>query len=158
MSWVVWMAILIGGVVPEPNDSVLRDHVDLIEVNHYHDAHGRHVFDQLIFYDWSRQKRRFDVRAWRLIKADNQLPRRAHRSGHWIVRWHDDGVLREVTATNRRETWTQHDPELIERESLAQEQRLELTSWNQLERRRHVIVVPLLPGEGSASAQLSPSQ
>ncbi len=111
-----------------PDRSVLRDSVDLIEINHYHDARGEHVFDQLIFYDWSSQKRRFQVRAWRLIKSESQLPRRDYLQGTWIVRWHDDGVLREVTASSRRETWTQYDPELAERENLPQDQRLELTS------------------------------
>lgn len=109
------------------DSSVVKDTVDLVEVNHYHDARGEHVFDQLIFYDWSSQTRRFQVRAWRLIKSDNQLPRRDFRQRNWLVRWHDDGVLREVTAASRRETWTQYDPELIERDNLPQDQRLDLS-------------------------------
>ncbi len=107
--------------------TIVQDEVDLVEVNHYHDARGEHVFDQLIFYDWSKQKRRFQVRAWRLIKTESQLPRRDHRRDVWLFRWHDDGVLREVTSASRRETWTQYDPELIEREYLAQDQRLDLS-------------------------------
>jgi hypothetical protein len=107
---------------------VLEDEVDLVEVNHYHDARGQHVFDQLIFYDWSSQQRRFQVRAWRLVKSERQLPRRDYRNGGWLVRWHDDGMLREVSAGSYRETWTQHDPELIQREYLPQEQRLDLSS------------------------------
>lgn len=118
---------LSASVVSVPDRSVIKDEVDLIEVNHYHDARGEHVFDQLIFYDWSNQKRRFQVRAWRLIKTESQLPRRDYRQGNWLVRWHDDGVLREVTAASRRETWTQYDPELIERENLPQDQRLDLS-------------------------------
>jgi hypothetical protein len=118
---------LSASVVSVPDRSVVKDEVDLVEVNHYHDARGEHVFDQLIFYDWSNQKRRFQVRAWRLIKTESQLPRRDYRQGNWLVRWHDDGVLREVTAASRRETWTQYDPELIERENLPQDQRLDLS-------------------------------
>jgi len=114
-------------IVSTSNSSVIKDMVDLVEVNHYHDARGDHVFDQLIFYDWSSQKHRFQVRAWRLIKTESQLPRRDHRQANWLVRWHDDGILREVTAASRRETWTQHDPELIERENLPQDQRLDLS-------------------------------
>jgi len=114
-------------IVSTSNSSVIKDMVDLVEVNHYHDARGDHVFDQLIFYDWSSQKHRFQVRAWRLIKTESQLPRRDHRHANWLVRWHDDGVLREVTAASRRETWTQYDPELIERENLPQDQRLDLS-------------------------------
>jgi len=114
-------------VLSVSNASVVKDKVDLVEINHYHDARGEHVFDQLIFYDWSSQKHRFQVRAWRLIRTESQLPRRDHRAGNWLVRWHDDGVLREVTAASQRETWTQYDPELIERENLPQDQRLDLT-------------------------------
>jgi len=116
-----------AAIVSTSQPSVIKDTVDLVEVNHYHDARGEHVFDQLIFYDWSRQKRRFQVRAWRLIKSESQVPQRDYRLGNWLVRWHDDGILREVTATSRRETWTQFDPELIERENLPQEHRLDLT-------------------------------
>jgi hypothetical protein len=119
--------LLSTSVISVSDRSVVKDFVDLVEVNHYHDARGEHVFDQLIFYDWSSQKKRFQVRAWRLIKSESQLPRRDHRQGHWLVRWHDDGILREVTATSHRETWTQYDPELIERENLPQDQRLDLS-------------------------------
>ena len=111
-----------------PSSTVLRDDVDLVEVNHYHDERGRRVFDQLIFYDWSEQRKRFQVRAWRLIKSDRQLPRRDHAADVYRVLWHDEGVLREVTAKSMRETWTQYDPELVEREYLPQDQRLDLTS------------------------------
>jgi len=128
MIAIVSVAILfLTSFVSASNDSVVKDVVDLVEINHYHDARGEHVFDQLIFYDWSSQKHRFQVRAWRLIKTESQLPRRAHRQGNWLVRWHDDGILREVTAASQRETWTQYDPELIERDNLPQEQRLDLT-------------------------------
>lgn len=122
---VVFLASM--SIVSTSNSSVINDWVDLVEVNHYHDARGQHVFDQLIFYDWSRQKHRFQVRAWRLIKTESQLPRRDYRQATWLVRWRDDGVLREVTATSHRETWTQYDPELIERENLPQDQRLDLS-------------------------------
>lgn len=128
MNLAFWLSVLLAGYSPGGQEPVLRDSVDLVEVNHYHDPRGQPVFDQLIFYDWSSQHRRFQVRAWRLIKSDSQLPKRDHRGGHWVVRWHDDGNLREVTAVSHRETWTRYDPELIEREFLPQEQRLDLSS------------------------------
>ncbi len=128
MFTIVSAALLVTvSIVSAPDASVIKDVVDLVEVNHYHDARGEHVFDQLIFYDWSNQKRRFQVRAWRLIKTESQLPRRDYRQNNWLVRWHDDGVLREVTSSSRRETWTQYDPELVERENLPQDQRLDLS-------------------------------
>ena len=95
--------------------------VDLVEVNHYHDARGEHVFDQLIFYKWSEQRKRYDVCEWRLIKDESMLPKR--KGDGWMLRWHDDGVLREVQIANLRETNTTYDPEVIEREYLPQDQR-----------------------------------
>lgn len=153
MNVALWLAVSMTAYISGSQDVVLRDSVDLVEVNHYHDARGQHVFDQLIFYDWSSQKRRFQVRAWRLIKSENQVPRRDHRSGNWLVRWHDDGVMREVTATSRRETWTQYDPELVQRDNLPQEQRLDLSSrqstaekWAAIER-----ALPSLRSEETAA-------
>ncbi len=110
------------------NVNILRDEVDLVEYNHYHDANMRHVFDQIIFYDWSDQKKVFMVRDWRLVKSESQIPKR--EKDYFIIRWHDDGVLREVKASFRRETWTQYDPELIERNNLPQDQRILLKSVN----------------------------
>lgn len=116
--------LLLMLILPVSNNNVLEDDVDLVEYNHYHDSNMEHVFDQFIFYDWSNQKKRFQVRAWKLVKCDSQIPRR--NGDQWLVRWHDDGVLREVNAKFRRETWTQYDPELVERNHLPQDQRLDL--------------------------------
>lgn len=108
------LLLLLALSVPQPIP------VDRVELNHY--SHGEHVFDQLIFYSWSSQRKRFDVREWRLKKSDSMVP--VPRRGGYMLRWHDDGVLREVTTNSFRETWTQYDPEVIEREHLAQDQRL----------------------------------
>jgi hypothetical protein len=56
------------------------------------------------------------VRAWRLIK-DGSPTLLAGAEG-WVCRWMDAGVLREVHASSFVETWTQYDPELVEREYL----------------------------------------
>jgi hypothetical protein len=80
------LIIAVLSIVPV-TDAVLRDSVDLTEVNHFYDEHGRLVFDQIIFYDWSASDSRYNVRAWRLIKHPSQLPQRdwggavIHRSG-----------------------------------------------------------------------------
>lgn len=95
--------------------------VDRIEVNHYHDAKCKHVFTQLVFWDWSEQRRRYDIREWRLMKRETMQPRKIN--GRYVCRWTEDGCLREVTAASCSETWTQRDPELIEREYLSEEQR-----------------------------------
>jgi hypothetical protein len=120
------LILLLILILPVRNDTVLKDHVDLIEYNHYHDSNMKPIFDQLIFYDWSEQKRRFQVRAWRLVKLESQIPFRDHYNKKWMVRWHDNDMLREVTSPSCRETWTQYDPEVLERDFLPQDQRLGL--------------------------------
>lgn len=109
-----------------PSEDVARDEVDLVEVNHYYDDHARHVFDQIIFYDWSDAECRFQVRAWRLLKSPSQLPQRNWAGGGYDVIWHDGQLMRRVHARAMRETWTQYDPEMRERSHLPKDQRRRL--------------------------------
>lgn len=110
-----------------PREDIAVETVDLIEVNHFHDDQGRLVFDQCIFYDWSPLDGRYMVRAWRLVKHNSQLPRRDFANDGYVAIWQDADVVRKVRAESMRETWTQHDPELVEREYLPKERRRDLT-------------------------------
>jgi hypothetical protein len=104
--------------------------VDLVEVNHFFDERGCLVFDQIIFYDWCPQQCRYQVRDWRLLKRPSQVPLRNWRDGNFVSIWHDfkeRDVLRRVNSQMVRETWTQYDPELVEREFLPEDKRKELT-------------------------------
>jgi hypothetical protein len=126
---------------------VARESVDLMELNHFYDEHGRLVFDQIIFYDWmpyviteeievekvgihevikKSEGYRYQVRAWRLVKNPNQIPNRDWRCGGYSAMWQDGEQLRFVISKSIRETWTQYDPELVEREYLPKEKRKEL--------------------------------
>ncbi len=112
-----------------PTDHAAVDQVDLVEINHFHDEQGRLVFDQIIFYDWCPIESRYQVRDWRLLKTAAQIPLRNWRDRDFVAVWHDfkeRDVLRKVHAKMIRETWTQYDPELLEREFLPQEKRREL--------------------------------
>jgi hypothetical protein len=119
---------------------VLREHVDIIHLNHFYDDNGNLVFDQVIFKRWDSE--RPQVVDWRLIRDGVPMP-----VGEWIAKvgtWEGvwpsvepssyghlyrcywmDGTqgLREVTATSLEEDWTQYDPELVERELLPKEKR-----------------------------------
>lgn len=112
-----------------PQETAVKDQVDLVEINHFYDDQGRLVFDQVIYYNWCFQTDRYQVRDWRLLKDPFQIPLRDWRDGGYSSEWRDpkqrDG-LRSVRSTSVRETWTQYDPELEEREVLAQEKRKEL--------------------------------
>lgn len=99
-----------------PREDVIRESVDLIELNHFYDEHGRLVFDQVIFYDWSAADCRYNVRAWRLVKNPAQLPQRDWAKGCYSAMWQDGEQLRQVQAKSFSETWTQYDPELLERQ------------------------------------------
>ena len=109
-----------------PREDVARESVDLIELNHFFDEHGRLVFDQVIFYDWSATDSRYNVRAWRLVKNPAQLPQRDWATGGYSAMWQDGEQLRHIQSSSIRETWTQYDPELVEREYLPKERRKEL--------------------------------
>jgi len=117
------IAILLLLLAANPPELVARDTVDLIEVNHFYDEHGKLVFDQIIFYDWAPDKSRFDVRAWRLLKHSQQLPLWNSERRIWESIWQDGDAFRHITSQIIRETWTQHDPELVERGHLPKEER-----------------------------------
>lgn len=108
------------------NEIPANDRVALVEVNHYYDEYGKHVFDQLIFYDWNEENGRYDVVAWRLIKHDTMLPTTDYDRGCYNVTWMDGDFPRLVRVEQIRETWTQYDPELLERDALPESKRREL--------------------------------
>lgn len=120
-NWAVLAALCL-----QPQPDVACDEVDLIEINHFHDEQGRLVFDQVIFYDWSPLHSRYLVRAWRLLKTPAQVPAKDWNQSEFVAIWHDGDTLRKVSAKVLRETWTQHDPELVAREYLPKEKRREL--------------------------------
>ena len=105
-SLTVSLAVVVTAVGLTPYESVTSDRVDLIELNHFYDEHGKHVFDQIIFYDWSAEDSRYHVRAWRLLKKPAQIPTRNWSRGDYITVWHDGEVLRRVRADATRESWT----------------------------------------------------
>jgi hypothetical protein len=84
----------------------LRDSVDLIELNHFHDKQGRPVYDQVIFWEFDELKR-LKVRAW--CMADERLPIKSNAS--YCVEWKESGISRTITSRLFRESWTQTDPE-----------------------------------------------
>lgn len=121
-------ALLMIGTLPGSASQVttVRQQVDLIELNHFVDEDGREVFRQVVFYDWSKTHRRFHVRAWRLIKHESQLPVRRWNPAIHQCTWHDEGLVRQVWAKSFRETWTQKDPERVNRGLLPEDQRVPL--------------------------------
>ena len=110
-----------------PRTPVIEDRCDVVEVNHFYDENGRLVFEQVIFWDWCDASARHQVRAWRLLKTCFQWPLRDWSRGGYSAIWHDGERLRTVRAGELRETWTQYDPELLQREILPTDARRELS-------------------------------
>lgn len=97
------------------------ERVDLIEANAHYDLNGVLLLRQAIFYEWDDFTARHQVVAWRLIKTDATAPR-ACEDGYEMV-WSEGGRHLRVTAPKYRATWTQIDPEVMERRHLPSDQR-----------------------------------
>ena len=126
MEFLLVLCTTFGLCLTDPPRNTATEYIDLIEVNHYFDGSGKPVFDQLIFYNWDQEANRYNVVAWRLLKNPNQLPIRNPRNGKYTTSWHDGKILRVIHADDRMETWTQHDPETLERKFLPKSERSDL--------------------------------
>ena len=119
------VTLLIATMIPAEN--VVRDTVDVIELNHFYDKENlKHIFDQYIYWDFDTSRwfgGQHHVVDWRLATGKkNMLPRRAVGGGFVQTFW-DKDQLREVRSISLRETWTTYDPELAERARFPKEER-----------------------------------
>ena len=101
---------------------VLEESVDVVEVNHFYDGDGRRVLDQLLFYRWNVDHH--ELTDWRNAKLPECLPTR--RGGKWECVWTDGIQLRRIRCSSVRESWTQWDPEVVDREVLPSNRRQKL--------------------------------
>ena len=87
--------------------------VDLIELNHYHDTQGIHVYDQIIFWERIPGNGKYRVQDWVLVEDQDTFHRRprSYTPGVHTVAWLVNGKLLVVTSPLLKESWTQHDPE-----------------------------------------------
>jgi hypothetical protein len=95
---------------------VVEEHVDLIELNHFYDHQGRHVYDQVIFYERAADTGKFQVRAWCLVEDRDALNRRPVKdvaTQLYHVDWYDNDqkLMRKLSSRLFRESWSQIDPE-----------------------------------------------
>lgn len=124
MQTLVVACVLVGSVLTgSPPELHPSDHVDIIELNHKFDDAGRETFQQYIFYEWDARAGRFQVRAWRIRKDHAIWPHYDFHARCYRLTWFDDARLRVVRANSCIETWTYHDPEILERGILPNERR-----------------------------------
>jgi hypothetical protein len=126
---IILPAILVAhsGAAVRPHQSIQR--VDLIELNHCHDETGRHCYDQLVFYEWSPDYRRYHVVAWCLVDQGlARMPAFDHSKRLYIVSWYDreSGRHREIWSPIFRETWSDSDPERANKKLLDEKYRVTL--------------------------------
>jgi hypothetical protein len=117
---------------PSGGSKLGNESVDLIELNHFHDCTGKHVYDQVIFYEWSIEALAYRVRAWALVEdkdATNRRPIRCYETDMYRVRWHDrdQNIMRCISSRHFRESWTQIDPERANKKIFDERQRVCLT-------------------------------
>jgi len=95
------------------NQFVAHDHCDLVELNHFFDAQGRNVYDQVIFYEWSAEHSVYHVRSWLIVEDSSRLPRRNYSNNLYHIRYteRESKIERLITSTHFRESWTHFDPE-----------------------------------------------
>lgn len=104
-------------------DVYIVDRVETIEYNHFFDGEGKHVFDQLDFWDSDPK-----IIAWRLKKNNSMVVKRNYLTEEYEVIWVDGETSRRVIAKTYKETWKQIDPELEDRVKHPKERRIELSS------------------------------
>jgi hypothetical protein len=119
------ITLLLLCVVPYEPSNVKARTVDRVEFNHLYNENADLIFDQVIFYDWVEADERFQVRAWRLVKQAGHAPVRLPEGG-FLSHFEENGAFYRVYAKARDESWTQYDPEVVEREYLPKEKRKEL--------------------------------
>lgn len=101
----------------------VSDHVDCIELNHYFDSEGQFVLNQLIYFSWSKSDWRFQVNDYKLQKHSAQIPFYQFSTGIHHSFWYDGQYLRKLSSNSLVETWSQKDPEYLERRHLKNEKR-----------------------------------
>lgn len=123
-----------------PQDAVLRDRCDLIEVNAFHDQDAKLIFTQCLFWDWCPTRSCHRICDWKLIRqnrdqfdAKNITIKRDFSTGEWVATWSDDSGPREVRAATYRDSLTQFDPELLDRDKHPVQERRKLSSGKAVE-------------------------
>jgi hypothetical protein len=118
-------AALLLAFIPQES-GIVRDRVDLLEVNRFHNDEAQPVFVQLIAWEWHDRDGCFHVVDWKLLKANMALPQFDYTRRIYVARWLDGETSREVSAPQYRETWTQVDVELEDRKAFHESRRRRL--------------------------------
>ena len=105
--------------------------VDCIELNHHYDKSGKHIYDQVIFWERTPTTGRFQVRSWCLVDDREALDRRPAKNeatGLYQVDWFDTDQRLQRTISSRlyRESWSMVDPERDNKRLHSEQDRISL--------------------------------
>ena len=116
--------LLLVGICSSPAKlaNETSEYVDLIELNHFYGHDGKHVYDQVILWELDPVTRKFRVRDWRL--ADGSYP--LAENGLCQVRLIDMQSTWNVRSKLFRESWTQIDPERMDKWNHPESERVTL--------------------------------
>ena len=98
--------------------------VERVELNHVYDANCEHSFDQLILRRWQRLTAGDGhyVTDWQTITEENRLVIRP-LDDLTLITWNHEGEDYAILTLRVRETWTQFDPEVLDRKKLKPDDR-----------------------------------
>jgi hypothetical protein len=102
------------------------DRAELNQIYQHCDGEWEPRLCQWIFWDWSDRKKCFVVREWCMAKTGAR-PMRI--GGRWLLPLYDKGHgLRVISPRSYGQSWTDHDPEVENRDVLPQGKRWPLGS------------------------------
>ena len=98
---------------------------DLIELNHVYDLEGNHQFSQVIAWDWCDNCATFHAAGWQMLENGRTGPKRIFHKNKWRFAGRNGSA---IEANGFRRTWTQFDPEMIDRQTFPEQLR-RLRDW-----------------------------
>ena len=117
------LALLLASVFLPCNQQPATIRVDLIERNHVISPEtGLETVDQVIYWRWHAETSGHRVIHWRFAAARQSVLVRTEAG--WRESYRDGSVRRVIYSRRAVETWTTHDPEVADRDILAQSDRV----------------------------------
>lgn len=101
-----------------------EERVDLIELNHFYDDRGKPVFTQYIIYEWNDGHAEYHVRNF--LMEEKILFFKNHFAGLYTIILPETRVQVKITSQNFKESWTQIDPERINKKKLDENLRVKI--------------------------------
>jgi hypothetical protein len=129
MKWLILSVILGTSGNLDPRFGVVREHVDVVELNHFYDKRGNHLYDQVLFWERLPGSGDFRIRGWTLIddrEAVSRAPTKDAKTGLYEVTWINEEGVRKLHSRIYVESWTHRDPERDDKRYLAEAYRLSL--------------------------------